>query len=201
MINFKKIKRVASILLVFFIVLSTNLVDQKNYNRLKKSVTNIYKDRIVASDLLFEIVLLVHEKEIAIISSDTQFFQKRNKHVNNEINQYVLTYDETKLTEKEHGIFNDLKKELNHLKVLEEKYEVSDANHKNKTLQALKSIKIKLQNLSKIQIDEGKQEMLMSNKAMKTIDIFTNIEIIFLVIMAILVQIIILYNPKKSKHI
>ncbi|ANW95698.1 chemotaxis protein [Wenyingzhuangia fucanilytica] len=194
--NYNKIKKVASILLVFFIVLSTNLVDKENFNRLRKSVTTIYEDRVVASDLLFEIALLVHEKEIAMITSDSLYFQKRSHKIDMEIDGYITRYEQTKLTDKELALFNDLKKQLDHLNKIEKVY--NQSTHQKETLQLIESITLNLQNLSKVQLDEGKHQMFISNKVMKTIDIFTHIEIIFLVVMAILVQIIIFYNPKKS---
>ncbi|MDO3694794.1 chemotaxis protein [Wenyingzhuangia sp. chi5] len=198
MININKIKKVVSILLVFLIVLTTNLVDKDNFNSLKKSVTTIYEDRIVASDLLFESLLLIHEKETALISSDSLFYQKRNKQTNDEIKNYIEVYDQTKLTSKEHILFNEFKNEFNHLKKLEESYVGSKSVNKSELLKSIDKITNKLQSLSKIQLEEGKQQMFISNKTIKTIDLFTQIEIVFLIMMAILVQFIIFYDPKKK---
>ncbi|GGF72367.1 MCP four helix bundle domain-containing protein [Wenyingzhuangia marina] len=199
MINIPKIKKVASILLIFLIVLSTNIVDNKNFNRLKKSVTTIYKDRIVASDLLFESLLLIHEKEMALVSSDSIFYQKRNEQTNQQIKNYIETYEQTKLTLKEQTLFNNFKNEFNHLNKLEERYVDSNRDNKAELLKSIDNITHTLQSLSKIQLDEGKQQMFMSNKAIKAIDLFTQVEIIFLIMMAIIIQVIIFYDPKKSK--
>ena len=199
MINIPKIKKVASILLIFLIVLSTNIVDNKNFNRLKKSVTTIYKDRIVASDLLFESLLLIHEKEMALVSSDSIFYQKRNEQTNQQIKNYIETYEQTKLTLKEQTLFNNFKNEFNHLNKLEERYVGSNRDNKAELLKSIDNITHTLQSLSKIQLDEGKQQMFMSNKAIKAIDLFTQVEIIFLIMMAIIIQVIIFYDPKKSK--
>ena len=199
MINIPKIKKVASILLIFLIVLSTNIVDNKNFNRLKKSVTTIYKDRIVASDLLFESLLLIHEKEMALVSSDSIFYQKRNEQTNQQIKNYIETYEQTKLTLKEQTLFNNFKNEFNHLNKLEESYVDSNRDNKAELLKSIDNITHTLQSLSKIQLDEGKQQMFMSNKAIKAIDLFTQVEIIFLIMMAIIIQVIIFYDPKKSK--
>jgi hypothetical protein len=57
-----------------------------------------------------------------------------------------------------------------------------------------------LRDLSKVQLEEGKRQIEMSNKAMETIDLFTQVEIIFLVLMAIMVQVIILYKPARIKE-
>ena len=73
---FEKVKWVLGILLIFVVVLTTNLVDRGNFNRIKNSVVTIYEDRIVANDLIFEISTLVHEKELAFRTSDSDFFNK-----------------------------------------------------------------------------------------------------------------------------
>ncbi|MGY5353934.1 MCP four helix bundle domain-containing protein [Wenyingzhuangia sp. IMCC45467] len=194
---FNKVKKVLSVLLIFFIVLSTNLVDKDNFNSLKQSVTTIYEDRIVVCDLIFETSLLIQDKEIAIVSADTLFFKNKNAKVNREIDSYIKKYEQTKLTDKERNIFDDLKTELERLYKLENN---SKTPSSKKVLSSIHLIKEKLQHLSKIQLDEGKLQMHMSNKAMKTINLFTQIEIIFLIIIAILVQVIILYNPKKNNR-
>jgi hypothetical protein len=191
---FTKIRWVASILLVFFIVLITNIIDRDNFNRLTNSVKTMFEDRIVASDLLFDITRIIKEKQIAILTTDTNFFKNQNNKLNQEIDQLLDRYEITKLTEKEKRHLNLLQEELKTLKQKEK----SDVNLSNGEL--IKSIEIideQLYKLSKIQLQEGKEQVLISNKAKDTINLYTQGEIIFLIIMAVLVQIIILYKPKE----
>jgi uncharacterized protein YbcC (UPF0753/DUF2309 family) len=191
---FTKIRWVASILLVFFIVLITNIIDRDNFNRLTNYVKTMFEDRIVASDLLFDITRIIKEKQIAVLTSDTNFFKNQNNKLNQEIDQLLDRYEITKLTEKEKRYFNLLQEELKSLKQKEK----SDVNLSNGEL--IKSIEIideHLYKLSKIQLQEGKEQVLISNKAKDTINLYTQGEIIFLIIMAVLVQIIILYKPKE----
>lgn len=193
---FAKIRWVASILLIFFIVLITNIIDRNNFNKLSYSVTTMYEDRIVASDILFEISTIVKEKQIAHLTSDTVFFQKQNEQANREIDQLIDTYKQTKFTKEEMLAFNLLQEELEALKQKEK----SSANLPNEAaLNSIENIDEQLYNLSKIQLKEGKQQVFISNQIKDTINIYTNSEIIFLIVMAILVQIIILYKPKEEK--
>lgn len=195
---FSKIRWVASILLVFFIVLITNLIDKDNFNRLRNTVTTIYEDRIVASDLLFEISMLIQEKEVAIISRDSLFFQMNNNKANLDIDGLTGRYGQTELTENEQLIFNSLKDEISNLKRLEQSYVSSETNENTNLLRSIDNITQNLHDLSKIQLKEGRQQVLISNKVMDTINLFTQGEIIFLILMAILIQIIILYKPKET---
>jgi hypothetical protein len=68
----------------------------------------MYEDRIVASDLLFEMSRIIKEKQIAVLTSDTIFFDSENDKYNREIEQLVDNYKLTKSTEKEKIAFNQL---------------------------------------------------------------------------------------------
>ncbi|PRY01040.1 hypothetical protein CLV24_1528 [Pontibacter ummariensis] len=198
MTTFNKIRWVASILLVFFIVLITNLIDKDNFNRLEYSVTTIYEDRIVASDLLFEISMWIQEKEVAVVSADSLFFEEENNKTNLDIDGLIQRYEQTMLTKKEQLIFNNLKEELSNLRELEKEYTHSETRETNHILKSLDEISQHLYDLSKVQLKEGRRQMFISNQAMDTIALFTQIEIVFLVLMAILIQIIIMYKPKGN---
>lgn len=192
---FSKIRWVASILLVFFIVLTTNLIDKSNFNKLSSSVTTIYEDRIVASDLLFEMARLLRKKEMAVISGDKTFPGNENTKLNRELENLIERYRQTKMTEKEKFVFNQLKDELTALMQIEQN---SRRSEDEKLLKSIEKINQYLYDLSKIQLQESRRHVFISEKAKDTIDLFTQFEVIFLIIMAILIQIIIFYKPKES---
>lgn len=190
---FAKLKWIASILLVFFIVLITNIIDRENFNRLSYSVTTMYEDRIVACDLIFEMSSIMQKKQVAALTSDTVFFTKRNEPLNQELQHKVDSYSRTRLTEEEKEVFTQLKSELIKLKESESR---ALAVSSNEMLSRIQNVDMLLNDLSKIQIQEGKRQVSISNRAKDAINLFTQGEIIFLIIMAVLVQIIILYKPK-----
>ncbi|MTI20231.1 chemotaxis protein [Fulvivirga sp. RKSG066] len=191
-----KVKWITGIVLVFIIVLTTNLIDKDNFNRLRQSVITIYEDRIVANDLIFEMTILMQKKEMAIAVNDSAFFKNENIEVNQAWEALIERYEQTKLTNKEQRLFNELKEQKTELLALESEYVASDFSSSNSTIGKINSIVNNLSGLSKVQLDEGKRQMEISNETMKTIDLFTQVEILFLVVMAILIQIIILYKPK-----
>lgn len=193
---FSKLKWVASIVLVFLIVLATNLIDQENFKRLSYSVTTIYEDRIVASDLLFEMSMLIQDKELALVKQDSTFFQQKNEAVNTAMAGLIARYKQTKLTEQEQLLFDKLQAELQRLTGQEQSYATAEDN--TQLQERIDTITRHLHDLSKIQLEEGRRQVFISNKAMNTIDLFTQGEIIFLIVMAILVQIIILYKPRRA---
>jgi len=191
-----KIKWIASILLVFFIVLVTNIIDRDNFNKLSYSVKTMYEDRIVAGDLLFEISRVIQDKKIAILSSENQVPESERERQNKALEELIKKYSQTKLTEKEQFIFNQLQDELKSLKQ-KERNALDKSNPE--ALENIEKIDQNLYDLSKIQLEEGKRQVSISDQTKDTINLFTQAEIIFLILMAVLIQIIILYKPIEVK--
>lgn len=192
-----KIRWIASILLVFTIVLITNIIDRENFNKMSHTVTTMYEDRIVAADLIFEMSRLIQDKQIATVINDTAFFQKKNTAINREMVVLIDAYKQTKLTDKEKHAFEQLQDEFKTLERIEQSNETIQTAE---LLESLEKVKQHLHDLSKIQLLEGRRQVFISDKAKDTIHLFTQGEIVFLVIMAIFVQVIILYKPKKRKE-
>lgn len=198
MIFLNKLKWVLGILIIFILILTTNLIDRNNFERVKNSVVTIYEDRLIANDLIFEISKLVHEKEMAIVMSDTIFYKKNNTRVNDEISNLISRYEFTKLTPEESKIFKDLKKNFKTLVNAESSPMELDFNNENEGLEFISKLKYNLSNLSKVQLNEGGKQMSISKQALDTVELFTQIEVYFLVFLAIVIQIIVMYQPKKS---
>ena len=60
---YNKLKWILGILMVFVLIIATNLIDKNNFVRVRDSVVTIYEDRLVANDLIFEMLKSVQEKE------------------------------------------------------------------------------------------------------------------------------------------
>lgn len=197
---FDKIKWILGVLIIFVLIITTNLIDKDNFTRVKDTAITIYEDRLIAKDLIFKVSNKINTKEVAIVSSDLDFFKHENSSVNKEIDQLLFSFEQTNLTTEESYVFNNLKEQISALTKLENANlnDVNSANRKN-YLNIILQIKKSLKNLSEIQIREGGRLMSVSKKALSTIELFTQIEIYFLVFLAVIVQIIIIYNPKKKE--
>ena len=195
---YNKIKWVLGIFMVFFLIVATNLIDRDNFIRVKNSVQTIYEDRLIAQGLIFEFSTLIQEKEMASALSDTAFFRERNSIVNSELEALTSRYLATKLTDHEERVFSGLQADLQSLNNLESAAEklqpANNSNYKN----LLGSIKTNLHELSKIQLEEGRHQSLLSKEAIETVELFTRLEIYLLIFLAVLVQIIVIYKPKVA---
>jgi hypothetical protein len=195
---YNKVKWVLGILMVFLLIVATNLIDRNNFVRVRESVETIYEDRLIANDLLFELAKTVQEKEIAVLLSDTSFFRKQKEKANTDIQRFIARYEQTKLTKEESLLFDNLKSNIQTILKLEPEFINSHFKNKNEILNHISLVKENLYDLTKIQLNEGGRQMSISKQAIDTVELFTHIEIYFLAFLAIMIQIIVMYKPKES---
>lgn len=57
-----RLKWVAAFLLVFVLIIGTNLLDRRHLQQMEATVESIYEDRLVAKELIFKMDRIIHEK-------------------------------------------------------------------------------------------------------------------------------------------
>lgn len=195
---YNKVKWILGILMIFVLILATNLIDKNNFVRVRDSVVTIYEDRLIANDLIFEMLKAVQQKELAVSLSDSVFFNTQNLKVNEDLQSLVSRFEQTKLTSEEANVFKGLKVNVQSLLSSEVRFVNSDYSDKLQALHHIESIKKNLNDLSKIQLNEGSRQVSISKRALDTVELFTQIEIYILVFLAVLIQIIVMYQPKEK---
>jgi hypothetical protein len=191
---FNKIKWILGVLLVFVVVLTTNLIDRQNFSIVSDSIETIYADRLIAQDIIYDITKLLGKKEVAYASLEGEPLAARIKLLNAQIFDFIGLFSTTKLTPKEKIIFSRLRDSLNKLTSAEAETDKS----KTETVPAepLAMIWEQLDELSAIQLEEGRRELQESKRAITSANLFTQLEIGALIFMAVIIQVIILYSPK-----
>ena len=195
---YNKLKWVLGFLMVFVLIIATNIIDKNNFIRVKDSVVTIYEDRLIANDLIFEMSKAVQEKEVAAILADSLFFSQRNAKINNDLDGFVSRFEETKLTVQERSLLGDLKQNIAALKKSEVAFVGSGFDSESDVVKHISGIQGNLYDLSKIQLSEGGRQMSISQKTIDTVELFTQIEIYLLVFLAIVIQRIVMYKPKEE---
>ncbi|MBU2940350.1 MCP four helix bundle domain-containing protein [Lacinutrix sp. C3R15] len=193
---FNKLKWILGFLMIFLLIITTNLIDKNNFVRVRDSVVTIYEDRLIAKELIFEMLKSVQDKELAVLLSDSIFFKTQNPKVNNDLQSLISRFEQTKLTVKEDRVFNDFKKNIQLLLDAESRFLDSNYSDNTQVINYIEGLKTNLNDLSKIQIIEGSRQMSISKRAIDTVELFTQIEIYILIFLAILIQIIVMYKPK-----
>ena len=59
---FNKIKWILGILIVFVLIITTNLIDRNNFVRVRDSVVTIYEDRLIVKGIIYDISKTIQEK-------------------------------------------------------------------------------------------------------------------------------------------
>ncbi|MBD0823022.1 MCP four helix bundle domain-containing protein [Aestuariibaculum marinum] len=195
---YNKLKWILGILMIFVLIIATNLIDKNNFVRVRDSVVTIYEDRLIANDLIFEMLKSVQQKELAVSLSDSTFFQNENALVNDKLQSLISRFEQTKLTSEEAKVFKDLKRNVQSLITSENEFLNSDYSDNSQMVNHIESLKSNLNDLSKIQLTEGNRQMSISKRAVDTVELFTQIEIFILVFLAVLIQIIVMYKPKEK---
>lgn len=191
-------KWILGIFLVFFLIVATNLIDRDSFIRVKNSIVTIYEDRLIAQGLILELSNLIREKELAIAVSDAAFFEQRNKAVNSEIEVLISRFASTRLTDQENNVFNRLQANLKGLNNLENSPGLMQPDNRNNYKVQIGLIVQNLRELSDIQIEEGRHQTMLGKEAVKTVELYTRLEIYLLIFLAVLVQVLIIYTPKQE---
>tara|TARA_R110002012_G_scaffold104866_3_gene245636 strand:- start:75 stop:671 length:597 start_codon:yes stop_codon:yes gene_type:complete len=194
-----KIKWSVGLFLVIALILATNFIDRNNFKRVQDSVSTIYEDRLVAKDLIYDIQLEIHEKELLIALNNTTAYLSQKNKAQNELNDSMTQFSTTKLTLEEEKVFNNLQTELAALFILENATDFTTVNNQDNSRlqQQIDLINKTLLKLSDIQIKEGNRQMHIGKKAMASMELLTQMEVWIMIVLAIIIQVIILYNPKK----
>ncbi|WPZ08908.1 MCP four helix bundle domain-containing protein [Roseivirga spongicola] len=193
----KKLKWTAALLIVFLLIIATNLVDRQHFRRVKESVVAMYEDRLVVKDLIFELKLLVDQKKLALLTENEEFFADQNEQVNDSIDALVERFYATQLTAEERDYLNAFVEKTETLRPIEERV-YTDPQAEEQLAKSLHALESDLYVLSKIQLSEGKVQLMKASKSVNAMDYLTNLELIALIVIAVFVIFIWVYNPKSS---
>ena len=195
---FKKIKWFLAVLGVFLLILATNLIDRNNFIRVEESVDNIYNERLLAKELLLEITIKLHKKELAYALNDTSYLQTKNDAVNADISKILETFDRVGSTKREDLILSNLNENHNKLIALQSKTGLEDTLYTKTCAYIFSAINNNIVALASEQVKEGNNQKFLARKAVEKVKLFSQIEIYFLIFLGIILQFIILYSPKKE---
>lgn len=106
---FSKLKWILGIVLIFVLILTTNLIDRQNFSIVSDSVETIYADRLVAKDIIYDIAQAVNDKQLAYLR---EAGSSRQELLNISVEADFTRFATTKLTPAEEQIFKRLRKEF-----------------------------------------------------------------------------------------
>lgn len=189
--------------LILILIFVKNWIDKKNVNELNSSFSSVFDDRLVVESYIFQLSDHLYQKKILIANfknaEQALAAQPKVDAHNSTINQILVDYEKTKLTKDESMYFGNLKEKLHDLSAMEKKLLISitikdiDASLATSAQmqQNFDMAMLDLNQLSKIQIFEGKLLKDQSKQIATGSTLLSYIELVVLVGIGMLIQILI----------
>ncbi|MCB9187859.1 MAG: MCP four helix bundle domain-containing protein [Flavobacteriales bacterium] len=197
----KRLKLITATLMVFILILATNLIDQGNFQQISNSTAQIHNDRVVALEIIYNLREEIYKKEIALSSDSSDLNQSQ---VNASISNYIKLYEVTSMKDEELKLFDDLKGNIDDLETLETEIAIIQSEHGdygNYTQLAkeeLAKIKSNLEQLILTQTNESRKKVYETKYFVNISELFTNIEIIVLIVLSLIIIIAVFLPKSKS---
>jgi hypothetical protein len=198
----QRIRTAASLIVVFLLILATNMVDSHHFTIVQNSLTSVYEDRLLAKNYIYKISRQMQVKRNLLESRELAGAIEINKQANDSIRVLIDKYRTTKLTEMESRRFATLQDKISRLFQYEQRF--SEGEVINEELPTLNDaeryysgVYEDLDALSQIQVDEGKRELLFSNQTIDSSNLIAKIEIGVLILIGLVLQLLIFLKPIK----
>jgi hypothetical protein len=193
----RKFERIVALILLLIIVIATNVMDNTSFKIVKESIGNIYEDRLVAYDLTYKIHNEVEERRMMLLKDDVASFRATNSQSISTLDSLTKAYGTTELTTAESENFAILKGQLADLIEIEKTYATEEgkelkAKIEEKSAEIVKSLNA----LAAIQVSEGKRQVMNSERAIRSSDVLSKVEIISMIVITIIIVFLIIYEPK-----
>ncbi|WP_258098637.1 MCP four helix bundle domain-containing protein [Marinoscillum pacificum] len=199
--TFSKLKSIVALVVVFLLVLATNLMDKQHFEVVERALTTVYEDRLLVKDYLFKISRQLQKKQEALHLAELAEIQQTNNLSNTAIDSLIGKFASTAMVAHEESYFERLKRELAVLEKYESELLVSDNQGvSSEYIRQLDEQHLEVNEildvLFEIQIKEGKRQIDYSNQAIDRSNLMTKLEIGALIAIGLVIQIILLYRSK-----
>lgn len=182
------------LIIVLFLMLMSNELKRRNYLTADQSVNSVFKDRLAALDYTYKLDQLFYKKELdlASVKSNTDY-----EVGDNDIDRLLENFSSTPNMPKESVYFKSLKDDYKKLQSLENSFVTNQGSASREEMRILlKKIDQNLDQLSTMQISEGRELTQISDKALAMNMLILKLEVAFLVVIGLLVLLIIFKREK-----
>ena len=198
----QKAKALGALVMIFLLVLATNLMDNNHFAVVKKSLTTVYEDRLVAKDYIYKIARQLEIKEREIYTDLSQQSNSKNHITNDSISAILSKFKATRLTSAEETHFRLLNRYITKLLDAEKQLAAkSDIEPSDEIIVRIISLHASIANeldvLSEIQMTEGRRQINYSNEAIAKSKFISQLEIGALIVIGVIIQLLIFIKPSR----
>lgn len=207
----RRFQAIVVISVLLLLIYGKNLTERQAFKSISKTFTDVYKDRLVVEGYIFEISdhLFSIQKLIDHCSLDYDYSAVINEIQSHEngIMDLIIEFEQTNLTIEETDYLTDFKKIIkNDLDIKRYELLYSDSSGININQVKLYDQKIALakrdlENLSKIQMDEGQKLISKAKVQINRSQIWAQFEVALLIILIIVIYIFLFKKPSQNQDI
>lgn len=181
---------------IFSLLFVKNMMDSKNVSQLGTSFSSVYEDRLVVESYIYRMSEHLFRKKFLLDTCSSAESASRIKpdidHYNKSILDIIADYEETKLTEEETSYFENFKDNVTRLIAYEQAYfrnlsAGGDASAKKMIDTHFNEASANLDDLSSIQLSEGKILNERSQKIVAGSSILTHFEVGILIAIGLMI--------------
>lgn len=185
---------------IFALIFTKNVLDNKNVSKLGSSFSSVYEDRLLVESYIYRMSEQLFRKKITIDTlehASASAVKSMIAQYNESINGLIQAYEITKLTEAESRHFAEFKKHVTALMAFEREYFVGvekglpDAGIKQRIDEQFNHASNNLDLLSAIQISEGKILNEYTQKLVAGSFILSQFEIAVLIAIGLLIIVLV----------
>ena len=188
---FDKLKWLLIIGVVFTLVLATNLIDRRNFRNINNSVVSLYEDRLVVKNTILDMATAINQKEVAFLTKDTVSIKANNHRLTDALKNDLGNFNPSSVTASEVESLDQLKNNLDAMFKAEAALLENEFSSLDDYKKIIERVNENMDVLAHIQMKEGKKQLITSQRNMAAVELFTQLEIIFLVLFAAIALIII----------
>ncbi|WP_421876432.1 MCP four helix bundle domain-containing protein [Marinoscillum sp.] len=199
----QKLKAVTALIVVFLLVLATNLMDKKHLEMVENSLTSVYKDRLLAKDYLYKISRQLQQKRNVLRQQDLNQIERTIEAADDSLQTLMNLYEQTKMTGDEHQRLLELKHIEDNLirkenLLFNTKDQVEMEAVKEEVILTHEDMILKIDQLFAIQMKEGKRQIDNSNRAIDRSNFIAQLEIGALIVIGLILQFLIFFKPASD---
>ncbi len=197
----QRIRTGAALAVVFLLIMATNVIDSQHFTIVQNSLTSVYEDRLLAKNYLYKISRQMQiKREILQDMAPDEEAIAVNRTANDSIRVLIDKYASTNPSGRASRLFESLQKDLTSLLSYEEDLGESinaELPSLSTTDHYYAAIFKDLDDLSEIQVGEGKREVDFSNRSIDNSNFIAKLEIGALILIGVVLQVLIFVRPLK----
>jgi len=199
----EKLRWILGLAVVFLLVLLSGRSNVNNYKRVQAAIETIYADRLVVKDIIYELRSLLYAKELALVTEDWNHFAAENFEGDTRAQELLEQFRATYLVPAEEKALERFVGELAGLTELEQQLGLAagrpiDEEELAALVVRLDRLEGDLDLLSRIQLDEGRRQLMLGDKAIEEMDLLANIESYLLATGGVLAILVLLFIPRRK---